>query len=128
MKDNDHVSKVVILSRTNRFLILRVSMNENYIGQWDLPGGHLIAGEHADDGLIREVYEETSLVIKDPIKMYTENNISFYFARMPTGAIKLSDEHDKFKFLKHEQVGDYDISDKFKRAINKAYDMKWEAD
>ena len=46
-------------------------MNESYIGQWDLPGGHLI---------------------------------------------------------KREQIEDYDISDKFKRAINKAYDMKWEAD
>ena len=103
-------------------------MNESYIGQWDLPGGHLIAGEHTDDALIREVYEETNLIIINPIKMYTENKISFYFARMSTGTIKLSDEHDKYKFIKREQIEDYDISDKFKRAINKAYDMKWEAD
>ena len=123
MSDTDHVSKVVILSKTNRFLILRVSMNDKYLGQWDLPGGHLIVGENPEDGLIRETYEETGLIIKNPTKMYVEGKVTFYFTKMPVGTIKLSEEHDKYKFLRLEQIEDYDISDKFRRAINKAFDL-----
>ncbi len=123
MSDTDYVSKVVILSKTNRFLILRVSMNEKYLGQWDLPGGHLIVGENPEDGLIRETYEETGLIIKNPTKMYVEGKVTFYFTKMPVGTIKLSEEHDKYKFLRLEQIEDYDISDKFRRAINKAFDL-----
>jgi len=123
MSDTDYVSKVVILSKTNRFLILRLSMNEKYLGQWDLPGGHLIVGENPEDGLIRETYEETGLIIKNPTKMYVEGKVTFYFTKMPVGTIKLSEEHDKYKFLRLEQIEDYDISDKFRRAINKAFDL-----
>ncbi len=126
MSDTDQVSKVVILSKTNRFLVLRVSMNEKYLGQWDLPGGHLIVGEDPEDGLVRETYEETGLIIKSPTKMYAEDKVTFYYAKMPIGTIKLSDEHDKYRFLRLEQIDEYDISDKFKRAINQAY--KLEAD
>ena len=110
MSDTDYVSKVVILSRTNRFLVLRVSMTEKYLGQGDLPGGHLIVGEDPEDGLIRETYEETGLIIKSPTKMYVEDKVTFYFTKMPIGTVRLSEEHDKYKFLKLEQIEDYDIS------------------
>jgi ADP-ribose pyrophosphatase YjhB (NUDIX family) len=39
-------------------------------GMWSLPGGALETGETLEDGLLREVYEETGLKIK-PVRLAT---------------------------------------------------------
>lgn len=37
---------------------------EPYLGYWDIPGGFLEAGEHPETGTIRELAEETGLLVK----------------------------------------------------------------
>lgn len=50
------------VSITNDALLLvRISANEIDAGKWTLPGGGLDWGEHPEDGLHRELYEETGL-------------------------------------------------------------------
>ena len=90
--DSDKVVKAVMISKTGRFLIMRVSENEKYIGQWDLPGGHLIVGEDPISGLVREVYEETSLFLKDVTNrdLFMISDVSYYKVELPAGQVKLS--------------------------------------
>jgi 8-oxo-dGTP diphosphatase len=124
--DSDKVVKAVMISKTGRFLVMRVSENEKYIGQWDLPGGHLIVGEDPIDGLVREVYEETGLILKGVTgrDLFMIVDVSYYKVDLPPGQIKLSSEHDKYRFIKLEEIDDYGISDKFKKAIRRAFKYK----
>ena len=56
--DSNNVAKVII-KKDNLILVLTRSDN----GKYDLPGGHLHIGESPVMGAIREVYEETKLVL-----------------------------------------------------------------
>ena len=124
--DSDQVAKAVMISKTGRFLIMRVSENQKYLGEWDLPGGHLIVGEDPIDGLIREVYEETGLILKNVTgrDLFMITDISYYKVDLPPGQIKLSSEHDKYRFIRLSEIDDYEISGKFKKAIRRAYEYK----
>ena len=51
-----------VIANRRRLLVLKRSELTNYRpGAWDLPGGHLALGESAEEGLRREIKEETSL-------------------------------------------------------------------
>ena len=118
-KDSENVSKAVIIKDDGALLLLR-STGQKFSGKWDLPGGHIHVGEDPKDGLIREVEEETGVMLVEPIeKLYTEDNITFYKTRMPDGEITLSHEHEEHKFVTHKNIPE-NMSGKFKRAIKKA--------
>jgi len=119
--DTNKIAKAIIIDDNEKFLIMRTSMHQTFIGQWDLPGGHIMINENIVDGLIREVYEETSLIIINPMELYKKQKITFFMIDMPKGQIKLSDEHDKYELISFDEINNYEISDKFKEAIRRAY-------
>ncbi|MFV0533513.1 MAG: NUDIX hydrolase [Cumulibacter sp.] len=45
-------------------LLTRISPTDYGAGMWTLPGGGIDHGEHPDDAVVREVYEETSLSVR----------------------------------------------------------------
>ncbi|WP_194291519.1 NUDIX domain-containing protein [Cumulibacter manganitolerans] len=45
-------------------LLTRISPTDYGAGMWTLPGGGIDHGEHPDDAVVREVYEETSLMVR----------------------------------------------------------------
>lgn len=57
--DSNNVVKVIISNDKNEILVLLRTDN----GKYDLPGGHLHVGENEIMGAIREVFEETKLVL-----------------------------------------------------------------
>ena len=120
--DSSKVAKVIIFDQDFNILILETDNNPQFEGQWDLPGGHVMINENIIDGLIREVWEETGLIIINPEKLYKKGTTTFFTAELPKGDIKLSSEHRNHKFVSLDNLDDYKISDKFRDAIRRAHE------
>lgn len=94
----------------NKFLIVKRCKSE-YIrpGTWDLPGGNLLYGEIADEGLRREIFEETGLPIVDlkPFYVVTKHDTSkpmYYLllgwqCRATSDHVVLSHEHSEYAWV-----------------------------
>ena len=116
--DSAIICKVVITRGSGALIMLR-SMTERYSNRWDLPGGHIHVGEDLEEGLRREVEEETGLVLTNPIfKLYSDGNENYYVTEMPEQEVVLSSEHTEFAMVSLDGMPD-NISKKFVRAINK---------
>lgn len=105
-------------------------------GPWDLPGGHLDAGE--DDILAsfrRELLEETGVEFSDdqivgPIHSALHHNdhnetalmmVMLYMVEYK-GEITLSDEHEAFEWLSYEEIQEHkEAKPWIKRAVEKAH-------
>lgn len=104
------VAKAIVLSTDNQILILkRSSTHPTMAGYLDLPGGIINPGEEPGQALIREILEETKLVVdfSDLHLVYSgtgtyEDKVSYvrflYVVRLktPKPTIELSFEHDEF--------------------------------
>lgn len=112
-KDSKNVAKVVLYDDKNRVLLLkRSNYHKKHAGEWDLPGGHTHVGEGLEDGLAREVKEETGLKIKNAVFCKKSENLHFFHAKLPSSKIKLSSEHVEFKFFDKK---DLNIEEKFQK-------------
>ena len=112
----------------NKYLILFRSKKEEIKPDcWDFPGGRLREGEDAEAGLIRQVYEETSLKIKAnkrqanyPIDI---NNLPYYFVVYDASIISgddviLSSEHTEFRWAALEELRELKLNTFLKYYIN----------
>jgi 8-oxo-dGTP pyrophosphatase MutT (NUDIX family) len=112
-KDSRNVAKAVLYDEQKRVLLLKRSdYHKKHAGEWDLPGGHTHVGEDLEEGLSREVEEETNLKIKKPIFCKKDDNLHFFYAKLPSNNIKLSSEHTEFKFFDKK---DLNTEEKFQK-------------
>ena len=118
-KDSNEVVKIVLF-KNNKILFL-ISKIDPYAGNLDLPGGHLHIKEDLETGLKREVKEETGLTIEKPVRMYKEDNITFYKGTF-SGEITLSDEHSAYLLLNPSEINNkrHNISNILRKAVEKA--------
>jgi 8-oxo-dGTP diphosphatase len=107
--------KAVITNDKNEVLLLREASTYEEgtnIGKYHLPGGRLEPGEAWQDGLKREVAEESGLeveIIKPlfvgewrPVIKGVQNQIVALFMvckATQTSSVKLSEEHDDYKWV-----------------------------
>ena len=120
-------TKILFLDPLNRLLILKDNGSE----WWDLPGGHVMDGESVEEGLHREVKEETGLTVTacrqlfiDSIELGdppTERPVVF-FVGSAFGEVELSEEHLDYLWVKREDLHVYKLG-VFIPIINKIYDM-----
>lgn len=119
--DSDTIAKVVIIDAKNRVLMLKRSKYlKKYPNRWDLPGGHLHVDESLLDGLAREVKEETSLTIEDPVFIEKIDRTHFFMAKYNSQKIKLSKEHRAYIFVDKETLSE---DDDYQKIAIKALEM-----
>lgn len=116
-KDSDKIAKAVLYKDDKVLLLKRSSYMKKHSGEWDLPGGHIMEGEDLIDGLIREVWEETALRIRNPVKLHSNKNDTYYMADLPDTEIKLSDEHTEHKMFSLKDLEDLNLPDKYAKAV-----------
>ena len=103
--DISTVAKAIIVDDSKRVLFLKRSRyTDKYAGEWDLPGGHLKKNESLEDGLKREVHEESGLEIEDLTFFKKLNNLHFFHCNYNSQPVLLSHEHTDYKFLDKEEL------------------------
>lgn len=116
-KDSKAIAKAVLYKDDKVLLLKRSNYMKKHAGEWDLPGGHIIEGEALEDGLLREVWEETGLKINEPVKLHSKGDDTYYMADLPDAKIKLSDEHTEHKMFSLEDLEDLNLPDKYAKAV-----------
>ncbi|OGE86153.1 MAG: hypothetical protein A3J48_00850 [Candidatus Doudnabacteria bacterium RIFCSPHIGHO2_02_FULL_46_11] len=106
-------TKAVVLDKEGRLLTLfRTETAPVRPNTWDLPGGDLDYGEEPEKGIVREVKEETGLDVTD-VKIFDASAridhegvhwlTLAYKCLAINGNVKLSDEHNDYKWVTPEE-------------------------
>lgn len=99
--------KAFILNEGHFLVMHKAGVEENV---WELPGGRMEFGETAERTLVREVLEETGLLVT-PARVLDTWNCVFeryqitgiiYLCRIKNNKVRLSEEHDKYKWVKSD--------------------------
>lgn len=115
--------KAVIRHADGRLLLLKRSPNcKINVGKWDLPGGKVERGEGFDQALIREVLEETSLLISLQRVVGTaerelpEWKVVYLIleGHIVSGDLKLSTEHSEYRWVTGQDILDLELVEQFR--------------
>ena len=134
---NNKQQKIAVagfLAVDNKVLVVRRSSKENYFsGYYELPGGKIDFGEHPEQGLKREFFEETNLKIT-PLYLirifdYITNKGSRHTVELVYAVelnsdlnnLKLSDAHDDYKWISLNELDSFKISDEIKINIKEGF-------
>ena len=106
-----------VIKKDNKFLAVLRSPDAKFFPEyWDFPGGKLDPGEEPDEGVKREVMEETTLEIKplEVVGTYVmdleykgemiPHKFLVYSADVLSGDVKIGPEHTDFKWLSKEEL------------------------
>lgn len=108
-----------LIKKQNKYLVLQRSLkDDSNPGKWDFPGGNIGEGEDLNTALAREVFEEAGLTIKiiRPLKLKSfvskKNCIAVvYETEYVSGDVKISDEHNTFKWVSFEELKATELQD-----------------
>ena len=120
--------KAVVFNKDGKMLTLfRTETAPSRPNTWDLPGGDLEFGEDPGVAIIREIKEETALVIKD-LKIFDveahiikEENLHWvtlaYHCVAVTSEVVLSSEHNDYKWVTSEEFLQLESGQKSQRFV-----------
>ena len=123
----------IILHRDRVVLVRRG--REPLKGLWSLPGGGLDAGERLEDGIRREVREETGLVVK-PLGVFEvferlhrdqRGRLEYhyvlidYLCRATGGELKAADDASSAEWVRRRDLAHYPITEGTLDVIQRAF-------
>jgi 8-oxo-dGTP diphosphatase len=120
--------KAIIFNEDDEILALRRSSTHPFKPfTWDLPGGDLDFGEEPLAGISREIREETGLEIIDLAPFDVDSRIRggefwvtiAYIANTTLSNIRLSNEHDEFRWVTPKEFLKLESSEKLYNFVKK---------
>jgi len=116
------IGQKAFIINEEKVLILKRNKSDGLSGMWDFPGGRLDFGESLSKGLRREVLEESGLEILKissplsittffPLNNRSKQTIRIIYLCKASGKVKLSKEHNEYKWIAPGSFLDYDYPD-----------------
>lgn len=119
--------KAILFDKSGKILVIRRSKTApSGALYWDLPGGSLDFGENMEDGILREIKEETQLKVKsiniiNAISGFDSNREFWvticYAAEIAISEVRLSYEHDDFRWINSGELKKLKMSPRNKKFI-----------
>jgi len=99
----------VILDQNKNILLVKSTYQRFH--PWGLPGGSLEYGEHPEDAVIREIWEETELNVCIEklllVNSMLRNRVGFYYlCKITGGTFHPSDEVSEFGYFSGDHLPD----------------------
>ncbi|MEM7034261.1 MAG: NUDIX hydrolase [Chloroflexota bacterium] len=131
-KDVIFFQKAVVKHPTDElFLILKRNALSSMPNMWEFPGGGVDFGEGHVEAIVREIQEETGLVVQNPqvldvFSRFASESQTYrlcigYQCEATSAQIQLSDEHTDYKWISTDDFATIDTWDFLKALVNKAY-------
>ena len=130
------VSRALIFNEQGEILLLKraIKAGSTNAGKWELPGGKVGSFEIISKSLEREVLEETGLLVEASNQLPMVQNkivsegkyksISYFefctICKLKSGTVRLTSEHDEYKWIAPAQVSELDVSPESYRFILQA--------
>jgi 8-oxo-dGTP diphosphatase len=131
----------VVIDGTKVLLVRRG--NEPLKGEWSLPGGAVELGETLQQGVVREVLEETGLVVVpagiiEVLDRITQDEILQdgapgqvryhyvlidFVCHVTGGALREGSDADEVRWVAREELGEYHLAPITVRVIEKAFSL-----
>ena len=131
----------VVIDGTKVLLVRRG--NEPLKGEWSLPGGAVELGETLQQGVVREVLEETGLVVApagivevldritqdEVLQDGASGRVRYHFVlvdfvcRVTGGALREGGDADEVRWGAREELGEYHLAPITVRVIEKALEL-----
>ncbi len=100
-----------LIIKGNKILLTKRNVNPEK-DKWCIPGGHIDIGETPEEAIIREIKEETDLIIKPQFLTYYNaylpslkvHALVLLFVCNPKGEIKINEESSEFGWFTKEEA------------------------
>jgi 8-oxo-dGTP diphosphatase len=132
----------VVIDGTKVLLVRRG--NEPLKGEWSLPGGAVELGETLQQGVVREVLEETGLVVVsagivevldriirgEVLEDGASGRIRYHYVlidficHVTGGALREGSDADEVRWVAREELGEYHLAPITVRVIEKAFSLE----
>jgi 8-oxo-dGTP diphosphatase len=121
--------RAIIVDDKDRILLIQRANSTQCPGRWCLPGGKIDFAQTADEAVIREIREETTLEAVSVKFLFFQDNlpttslathfITLYFKCDVEGEIQLNDESSNYAWVGVDEIDNYDIAFRNDEAIRK---------